>query len=314
MQNKMIAVGVLVVGVSVLGAGIWAVGVGSGSGGEKSVVGEVVEVPERVVAATPPAMMMEIPETNEQAVAEIPEQLQGRQGRRGGSDIASRLEGLIRLFDADGDGILSAEERQVMWAARQAEMMARVDLDGDGVLSLKERVAARRNRILESGRIARYDLDGDGVLSEDELAAMNNALAGREKERMSQELERYDADGDGVLSPEEQAAQQRDRIARQEQRIQRFSQEFDQDGDGDLNADERADAFDAIRNRREMGQFMNQYDTGKDGEIGATEYEAFLSAYAEKERFADVNRDGKIDVEDVMAFRDYVERAKLMSP
>ena len=245
----------------------------------------------------------------------------GRGGRGGfgpGGDMFGRMEDMVKKYDLDGDGVLSAEERKAMRDAMRAEFMSQMDLDGDGEISLEERVAASRERILNSDwgeRISsRFDEDGDGVLSESELAAMDASIMEREQERMARDLERYDTDGDGVLSPEERAVQQQQRDDREERRMQEFAAEFDEDGDGNLNEDERVSAFSTMRERMEVGQFLRRYDTNRDQEIGTTEYETFLSSYEKKEPFADVTRDGEVDAEDIVAFRDFVERAKAMAP
>jgi len=317
MQNRMIAVGVLVFGACAVGAGVWVLTMDS----ETEAPTQVAKIPvQRAIpqAATPAYD----PYVEEQLDMNMPSENAGRRGGRDGGgrggDMLGRMEEMIAKYDLDGDGVLSAEERQAMRDAMRAEFMSQMDLDGDGQISLEERVAATRDRILNSDwgeRIAsRYDADGDGVLSEDELAAMDASIMEREQERVARDLERYDTDGDGVLSQEEQAMQQQQRDDRQERRIQEFSAEFDEDGDGDLNADERVSAFSTMRERMEVGQFLNRYDTNKDKEIGTTEYETFLSSYEKKEPFADVTRDGEIDAEDIVAFRDFVERAKSMAP
>ena len=101
-----------------------------------------------------------------------------------------------------------------------AERLARFDADGDGVLSDEEKILAREEfkkrgeRAAWSdrkhhNRVKRFDVDGDGVLSEEEKAA---ARAFRE-ERHAEILSRFDTDGDGVLSVEEREAARASRRA-----------------------------------------------------------------------------------------------------
>lgn len=317
MQNRMIAVGVLVFGACAVGAGVWVLTMNPAD----EPVAQVAKIPiQRAIpqAATPAYD----PYIEEQLDMNIPDQSnragRGGQGGGRGGDMFGRMEEMVNKYDLDGDGILSAEERKAMRDAMRAEFMNQMDLDGDGEISLEERVAATRDRILNSDRgermSSRFDADGDGVLSETELAAMDASIMEREQERMARDIERYDTDGDGVLSAEERAVQQEQRDSREERRIQEFSAEFDEDGDGNLNEDERVSAFSTMRDRIEIGQFLNRYDTNRDQEIGTTEYETFLSSYEKKEPFADVTRDGEIDAEDIVAFRDFVERAKAIAP
>lgn len=316
MQNRMVAIAVLFFGACAVGAGVWVLTMSP----VEEPTAQVAKIP--VKRAIPQAETSAYdPYIEEQLDMNMPSENAGRRGGdRGGrgGDMFGRMEEMIEKYDLDGDGILSAQERQAMRDAMREEFMSAMDLDGDGEISLEERVAATRDRILNSDwgeRIAsRYDADGDGILSEEEQAAMDASIMEREQQRMARDLERYDTDGDGVLSQEERAMQQQRWDERQERRIQEFSAEFDEDGDGNLNADERVSAFSTMQDRMEVGRFLDRYDTNKDREIGTTEYETFLSSYEKKEPFADVTRDGEVDAEDIVAFRDFVERAKAMAP
>ncbi len=74
------------------------------------------------------------------------------------------------------------------------------DKDGDGKLSAEEAKAAReaaRKKMLE-----KYDKDKDGKLSEEERTAMRADLEAKHKAL----LEKYDKDKDGRLNPEERKA------------------------------------------------------------------------------------------------------------
>ncbi len=310
MQNRVIAIGVLVLGASALGAGVILLNSDHDRVDPQDAQALDQSAPQQMVASAQ-GSGIDIPEALPESV-EVPENVRGN-GRRGDrGDGFSRIEDRIKEFDLDGDGILSADERRAMREKMRADFMARMDLDGDGKLSLEERVIAQRERMLGSDRGQRramqFDADGDGILSEAEVAALDASIAEREQERIDRDLERYDADGDGVLSEAEQNTQRQEREQQQEQRIQQFTQGFDEDGDGELNEDERVNAFATMRDQRDLDQFLSRYDTDKDREIDADEYQQFLNAYASKENFADVTRDGTVDAEDVMAFRDYNAR------
>ncbi len=87
---------------------------------------------------------------------------------------------LLEKYDADGDGVLSEQEKETLREARRQARLERFDTDGDGVLSdeeksaardaMKEHLAERRQHMLE-----RFDTDGDGELSENEREAARQA-------------------------------------------------------------------------------------------------------------------------------------------
>jgi Ca2+-binding EF-hand superfamily protein len=106
-------------------------------------------------------------------------------------------------LDADGDGVLTAEELQ----SAKADRMGEIDTNGDGFVTVDEMIAlmlARNAERIEArfGKmLERADANGDGQLSVDELGEMRGApgpkldAAGLPKG--------WDANGDGVLSEEE---------------------------------------------------------------------------------------------------------------
>ena len=137
--------------------------------------------------------------------------------------------------------------------AHRKEMLKKFDADGDGVLSEEERAAARDQRAQEM--IEEFDGDSDSKL---DLAELKSALQSM-RERLGKHgprghmrqrlLKDFDADGDGKLSDEERAAAHK---AMQERR-EKCLKEFDADGDGTLNEDERAAAREARGKRCRAG-------------------------------------------------------------
>lgn len=232
--------------------------------------------------------------------------------RRGGrGDWSSRMEERIAQYDLNGDGALSPEEREAMLQAFRDRMTDRFDADGDGFVSVEEMLSGRRNMMLDSPRgdriRARYDSDGDGVLSESEEAAMNAGFAEQDAERLSGMLERYDSDGDGEMSREETVAMQEQWVDRQRSFFDSVTEQYDADGDGMLNIDERDTARAEFSSQRERDRFIDRYDTNGDNQIDARDTERFVDSYGAKEPHADVNRDGVINMDDLTAYRDYVE-------
>ena len=133
--------------------------------------------------------------------------------RRGGRGWTPPAE-LLKKYDKDGDGKLSAEERRAIWEG-----------------------ARERHR---QAMLKKYDADGDGKLSDEETAAMK----AEQKKAMTERAEAWktwrekvtkeaDADGDGKATPEEWKAYYK---KRQEEMLKKY----DADGDGKLNAEERA--------------------------------------------------------------------------
>ncbi|GAB4141362.1 MAG: hypothetical protein Tsb0016_08950 [Sphingomonadales bacterium] len=99
-------------------------------------------------------------------------------------EFAASHDKRFSRLDADGDGKITAEEREAMrkareekWKQRQAAMqerrekrLAEIDSDGDGAISKAEHQA------MHQARFAAMDKDGDGQISRDEMrAAMKDA-------------------------------------------------------------------------------------------------------------------------------------------
>lgn len=303
MQTKLITIGVLVVGATALG------GVYLFVGGDDSL--SAVDQSAQYAATQERSFGGEQFEAIETEAAErrTPEASQRGNNGFGGFDFAARMA----QFDLDGDGILSDEEREAMRKAMREEMMARFDLDGDGEISREERMAARQGRFENSDRgqalMRQFDADGDGVLSDEEQAAMDAYNQEQRDARRADQLAQYDTDGDGELSRDERQVQREDQQAQRDDFRQNINDEFDLDGDGQLNIEEQQDAFNTMRERREIDQFMNQYDSDGNGSMGAADYDAFVSDYSNGDLRADVNRDGVIDTQDLIAYRDMVTRS-----
>ena len=86
---------------------------------------------------------------------------------------------IFGIFDVDGDGQLSAEERN---DARN-KIREKIDTDGDGQLSTDERSTARSN--VREKISEKMDANGDGQLSSDERNAARSNLRDKIRERLS---------------------------------------------------------------------------------------------------------------------------------
>lgn len=117
----------------------------------------------------------------------------GGPGRTGGGERPS-----FEMLDADGNGILTAEEVK----AHQAGMFSAHDTDGDGMLNREELIAAIVAQATEraeamADRMFRWqDANDDGLISAGEMPG--NRMAGL--------FERMDTDNNGEVSAEEFAA------------------------------------------------------------------------------------------------------------
>jgi len=123
------------------------------------------------------------------------------------------LPSFLEVYDVNGDGVLSEEEKQAMRDVREQRresLIAQWDTDGDGVISEKERLAAQqklRDRI-EQSRIEHFqeaDTDDDGFLSFAEYSAIPavQRLAAQYPDKPALIFARMDADDDNRVSLEE---------------------------------------------------------------------------------------------------------------
>ncbi len=315
MEAKVLVGGVVGIGLIAV-AGILILG----SDSEGSSIQNTASTGQNVINIDPGLSAYEIPEVESDQAEEVdtePRDLQasrrngGPGGREGRGNRFENFEARLMEFDADGDGMLNEEERDALANSFRQRMIDRFDADGDGIVSIEEQFAARRESMLNSRRGQRmrdqFDADGDGTLNEEELAAMNAEMDNREAERLAEIVSEYDLDGDGEMSLEETVAMQDQQFMERRQQMDQFAIQFDQDGDGNLNADERLDARDTMIEQRELDRFRRRYDTNGDGEIGTSDYDRFTDAYGKKEPYADVNRDGIYNMDDVVMFRDMTE-------
>ena len=86
---------------------------------------------------------------------------------------------IFSIFDVDGDGNLSAEER----TDARNKIREKIDTDGDGQLSDDERSTARSN-VREKIR-EKMDANGDGQVSNDERKTARSNVREKIRERLS---------------------------------------------------------------------------------------------------------------------------------
>ena len=83
---------------------------------------------------------------------------------------------MMKKYDADGDGVLSAAEKtqmradfQAKRAAMKQKMLQKYDLDKDGTLDAAERKLMKEDRL--ETRFKKLDANGDGMVSFEEFKA-----------------------------------------------------------------------------------------------------------------------------------------------
>jgi len=253
-------------------------------------------------------------ETAQSVESRAPDRRRG--GLRGDLPRSFRdtIEQRLLDYDTDGDGALSPDEREAMFRDR----IARYDTNGDGLMTIRERVEGRTREFLESPMGDRikgfFDQDGDGVLSAEEQARFDERAAQRQQRSMDRLLEEHDQDGDGVMSDEETLAMQDDWIEQQRQWFDSVTEQFDADGDEQLNLDERDTAWETAQRERARGRFLRRYDVNGDGRIGDADHERFVGAYDRGDPLADVNRDGVVNMDDLISYRDMTEAVERDTP
>lgn len=197
--------------------------------------------------------------------AEVEAGMPGPGGARGqvGEMLSQRF---LAMFDTDRDGKVTREE----FLARVRKQFARADLNNDGRISDEDLPPMARGRGV---------LKGEGRRG----PTMGGAMGGGGM--MLGRLIEADANKDGVITLEEAVASA----------TRRFEQ-FDRNKDGVID---KAD-FDAMRKEMtdyRVQRFLHAFGGDKDRKVTR---EQFFNAA--KERFAerDINRDGKLDRQDVM--------------
>ena len=96
-----------------------------------------------------------------------------RDGRITRAEAQAARQAAFARIDADGDGYISAQEREAAAAAQRRRGWGRVDADNDGRIS-RDEFLNQPMRLFD-----RFDRDGDGVLDASEVEAMRNAAQAR---------------------------------------------------------------------------------------------------------------------------------------
>ncbi|MBE3100635.1 MAG: hypothetical protein IMZ44_26255 [Planctomycetes bacterium] len=175
------------------------------------------------------------------------------QGQGAGPSIRERV---MKRFDTDGDGKLSAAERAALGEAAKARfgdraggLLQRFDAGDDAALNeesareaFRQRVIARLREIRDKVRakvLEKFDTDGDGKLGETERAAFLEAARKRFGDKAETFVQKHDTDNDARLNDPEWAAAVQDLRSGIRSRIIAFIKQHDTDGDGQLDAQER---------------------------------------------------------------------------
>lgn len=131
------------------------------------------------------------------------------------------LPAFLAVYDLNGDGVLSQEERDAMNADRRERherWVSEWDADGDGTVSPAERDAARTNiqqrvELTREQRFAEADTDHDGFLSFEEFSVIPPVarLAVEHPDAPRAMFDGLDTSDDGKVSLEEFTAHLRQR-------------------------------------------------------------------------------------------------------
>jgi hypothetical protein len=189
-------------------------------------------------------------------------------------DFRVQKQRVLAKYDTDGDGTLSATEREALRAdlkarvghpvavrfavGHRAHVMKRLrwvfDENNDHSLSSEERTAmidaleARCERI-RGNVMERFDSNGDGELDSTEKQAAKQALIARLQASRQQLLAKYDANGNGVLDNGERLQLRADRITAFQARRAELIATYDVNGDGTLDDAEKLALKKAIQQR-----------------------------------------------------------------
>ena len=237
------------------------------------------------------------------------------------------LPAILAVYDLDGDGVLSQQERDAMRADRDARhdhWVKEWDTNADGVVSGQERDAARTNiqQRIETTRQDRFDeadTNSDGFLSFDEFSAIPPMVRLAEEHPGAPKaiFDGLDANHDGQVDAEEfmQQLRQHDRMP-----LDQAFRVADTNADGSISLAE----FSAIPTMVELAkvnpngpqQCFIKLDTNADGQLSLEE---FLAQPPCPERplppdpFATADKDGNgfLSVEEFSAIPAMMELAKM---
>lgn len=186
-------------------------------------------------------------------------------------DFAALKDRVLRNYDADGDGRLSAAERLELAADLRER---RADRGRLGRLLVRE-----RHVVFSRVRWA-FDADSNGVLDETERATLVDAMESRCRAHRTSVLARYDANQDGRLDVAERAQRRADRAARHADRWSHLVERYDTSGDGALDKAELKAGLkaDFIARRQEV---KDSFDADGDGHLSDAEIDALKAAIRE---------------------------------
>lgn len=121
--------------------------------------------------------------------------MMGMMTRMHGQMGGGMMDGIMQMFDADGDGAVTPEE---MRAGLQAKL-SEYDSDGDGALSIAEFEVLHSAMIREMmvDRFQYLDADGDGSITAEEMTAPADKMERMQKMRGSMG-QMQPGDGDGM--------------------------------------------------------------------------------------------------------------------
>lgn len=209
---------------------------------------------------------------------------------------------MLKRFDKDGDGKLSAEERTGLDPARKSIVkhskrgLAKKSLnDPPGTATLqvasKTRGKLAKKLLNHPGPrlLARFDADKDGRLSREEKTKALEQIKARKaagtgprpgnrkgiRDELRERLRtRFDTDKDGKLSDEEKNKALEQIKARQSRRLQKLKAEFDSNSSGKADETGRAKARDYKKGATGAPlrqRLMDRFDEDKDGRLNETE-------------------------------------------
>lgn len=283
--------------------------------------GPTQEQPGPVAKAKPavPSKVISTPVAPGDIVEPSRDRGRGEFGRRGGRPGEGRFD-MANLTPEQRERMEA--RRKQMEERRQQWMLDRFDADGDGVLSDEERAAMeqmfaeRRAKQLAEARNRVNDMFGGEMdFTDEELGQLGRMVMGdmmRSMRGSREELMKAaDADGDGEITGDERqqarAMMEQRMEAQFEKLAERNRERYDIDADGQLNDFEREQAADQIRTQLDQRQTMRRVDGNRNGAIDPDEVIDFMSNFGGDSDRADLNRDGQISSEDLDRFKQLLE-------